>query len=510
MLASIAGARATAFGAGAVLDAESFRHYVDGFNAADPEEVVQHVPNARAWEWMKRNVPLFACPDRDVERTYYFRWWTFRKHIKETADGFLITEFLKKVNHAAEHNALSCAFGHHVAEARWLRDPQYLDGAIRFWLRTGENGGLRRNFHQFSGWAAAALYDRFCADGNRQFVTSYLDALLLDYTSWERERLTDSGLFWQRDVSDGMEESISGGRRVRNLRPTINSYQYGNAKAIAAIASLAGREAVAREYRAKAARLRNLVLRRLWNAEDEFFETLTEDGRPARVREQIGFTPWMFDLPPDRAPYASAWKQLMDPRGFHAPFGPTTAEQRHPQFRIAQDGDDCQWNGPSWPFSTTITLRALARLLHGYRHQAMTREDYFRTFAIYTRSHRRTREDGSEIAWIDENLNPFTGEWHARTRKIAKGTFYGRGDYYNHSGYCDLVITGVAGLRPRADGAVEVKPLVPESQWDWFCLDGVPYHGRSLTVLWDKTGARFGRGKGLQVLVDGRPSSRGK
>jgi hypothetical protein len=334
---------------------------VESFNANDPEDVAGEIPNARAWEWMKANVSLFACPDADVERTYYFRWWTFRKHIKRTPDGWLITEFLKKVNHAGEHNALGCAFGHHVAEARWLRDRQYLDGDIGFWLR----GGPRSNFHQFSGWAASALYDRYCADGDRAGLVAYLDPLVADYSAWEKERLTESGLYWQRDVSDGMEESISGGRRVRNLRPTINSYQYGNAKAIAAIAGMAGRDGVAREYRGKAARLKELVERRLWNREDGFFETLREDGAPSQVRELIGYTPWMVGLPEDRAEFGAAWKQLMDRQGFFAPYGPTTAEQRHPGFRIAYEGDDCQWNGPSWPFSTTVTLKALANVLHG-------------------------------------------------------------------------------------------------------------------------------------------------
>jgi hypothetical protein len=54
-----------------------------------------------------------------------------------------------------------------------------------------------------------------------------------------------------------------------------------------------------------------------------------------------------FDLPnPDKS---VAWKQLIDPRGFCAPFGPTTAEQRHPKFAVAYAGHECQWNGPSWP-----------------------------------------------------------------------------------------------------------------------------------------------------------------
>ncbi|MBI4875893.1 MAG: hypothetical protein HY822_14755 [Acidobacteria bacterium] len=138
----------------------------------------------------------------------------------------------------------------------------------------------------------------------------------------------------------------------------------------------------------------------------------------------------------------------------------------------------------------------------------MSREDYFRTFQIYTRSQRLRLPDGRRIAWIDENLNPFTGEWQARAMKIRKGTFDGRGDHYNHSGYCDLVITGVAGLRPRADNVVEVAPLLPQNTGDWFYLDNVLYHGRRLTLAWERSGRKFGRGAGLRVFADGREIAR--
>ncbi len=50
-----------------------------------------------------------------------------------------------------------------------------------------------------------------------------------------------------------------------------------------------------------------------------------------------------------------------------------------------------------------------------------------------------------------------------------------------------------------------MNPLLPERKWDWFCLDRVRYHGRLLTIVWDRTGARFGKGAGLRVFADGIP-----
>jgi len=42
---------------------------------------------------MRENVPLADLPDADMERTYYFRWWAYRKHIRRAPAGFVISEF---------------------------------------------------------------------------------------------------------------------------------------------------------------------------------------------------------------------------------------------------------------------------------------------------------------------------------------------------------------------------------------------------------------------------------
>ena len=70
-----------------------------------------------------------------------------------------------------------------------------------------------------------------------------------DYRQWENEKPLTNGMFWQFDVRDAMEESISGSRTKKNIRPTINSYMFANAQAIAEIARLAGNKKVAAEYR---------------------------------------------------------------------------------------------------------------------------------------------------------------------------------------------------------------------------------------------------------------------
>ena len=97
--------------------------------------------------------------------------------------------------------------------------------------------------------------------------------------------------------------------------------------------------------------------------------------------------------------------------------------------------------------------------------------------------------------YIGEYLDETTGYWLKGDQERSR--------YYNHSTWNDLIITGLVGLRPRADNTLEVSPLLPKGKWDYFCLDNVPYHGHNLTILYDKDGSRYHAGKGLRIYVNG-------
>ncbi|KPK79768.1 MAG: six-hairpin glycosidase, partial [Bacteroides sp. SM23_62_1] len=241
-----------------LLNPDDFKHYIDLFNRMEEENIVQAVSNDQSWEWMRRNIPFFECPQNNFEEIYYFRWWTLRKHIKETPQGYAMTEFLVDRSYADKYNLISCALGHHIYEARWLHDRKYLDDYVHLWYR-GNDGKNMNKLRNFSSWTADALYNRFLVDRDSSFIIDMLTDLDNDYMTWESMRRLPNGLFWQYDVSDGMEESISGGRHVKNARPTINSYMYGNAKALSKLAYMAGRDDLAEKYAARADTLKLLV-----------------------------------------------------------------------------------------------------------------------------------------------------------------------------------------------------------------------------------------------------------
>lgn len=464
-----------------VLKPQPFAHYVQYFNSMENENVTNLVSNADSWKWLRKEIPLFECPDTNVEEMYYFRWWSFRKHLEKTPRGFVFSEFLTR------QTPISSALGHQIAEGRWLHDQKYLDDYVSYWFESSTN---RQQLHKYSGWVEYALWQRYLVTGDKPFVVLQLGNLTRNYEQWEHERLTTNGLFWQYDVRDAMEESISGSRTNKNLRPTINSYMYGNAEAIANIARLADKPDIAADFDVKAASLKSLIEADLWNPKAKFFEARHDNGRLADVREELGFIPWMFELPDPGNGYEDAWAQLTNPKGFDAPYGITTAERRSPFFRTHGVGH-CEWDGAVWPYATSQTLDALANVLRDYPQNVVTSQDYFDGFLTYVKS-----QHANGKPYIGEYLDETTGQWIN-----GKG---GRSRYYNHSTFADLVITGIVGLVPRADDMVEVCPLLPAGAWNYFCLDGIIYHGHVLTILWDRDGSRYGRGTGLIVLADGK------
>lgn len=472
---------------GFVLKAEQFKHYVDYFNGMEDENIKQAFPNDSAWQWMKRNIPLFECPQQNFEEIFYYRWWTLRKHIKKTDQGYIFTEFLIPRSYADKYNLIAAALGHHIYESRWLHDKKYMDDDLHIWYR-GNAGKAMSKLRFYSSWAIDAIYNRYLVNNDTEFIKDLFPDLQADYAAWEATKRLPNGLYWQYDVRDAMEETISGGRKDQNPRPSINGYMYGNAMALSKMASIVGNPA-SKLYELKADSIKKETESKLWNQKDEFFEVMEQKGDTlANVKEEIGFIPWYFNMPDSS--YSIAWKSLVDTKTFCAPFGITTADRSHPQFR-KHGCCECEWDGAVWPFATSQTLTAMANLLNYYQQPYVADSNYFSLLQTYVESqYYRGRP------YVGEYLDEKTGYW-------LKGDAE-RSRYYNHSTFNDLIITGLVGLRPQPNEFIMVHPLLPAGKWKWFCLDNVLYHGKILTIIWDQDGTKYKKGKGFQVFVNGK------
>ena len=462
-------------------------------------------------DWFERQIPIFDCPDAEINTTYYYRWELVTRHLVygNPNFGYAFTEFANRPFWSGAYGTISCPAGHQIYEVRWLHDPRYVRDYVRFWMR--HPGAQPRNY---SFWAADSAWAAHQVHPHVGFVKDLLPDLINNYQQWEsRCWVEEMGMFWQLGHDDGMEFDINAQqtkdilRGGQSLRPSFNAYMWADAQAIARIAALSGETEAVEKFRAKAARIKSQVEAKLWDPKRQFFfpmsnqehekdghvvkkHTLTyESGQFAgspHGRELHGYVPWAFNLP--GAGFEGAWKFLVDEAYFKAPFGPSTVERNDPLFALKDSC--CWWSGQSWPFATTQTLKAMANLLQGYQQGFVGRSDYadlLHTFAI---THRK---DGKP--YIAEAIHPITGSWDGHD-------IPNRSEHYFHSGFTDLVITGLVGLIPAAGDQLTIHPLAPDS-WDYFALDGVMYHGHLLTILWDRTGERYGAGEGFQILVDG-------
>jgi hypothetical protein len=459
--------------------------------------------------WYEANIPFLDVPDKTIQDVYYYRWRVWKEHVRPTgtANGDVLTEFFGAPGYSAPYGAINASAAHQIDDGRWLRDQQPVTDDIDYWLQGAGSGpkpatdALNSNqgdwAHEYSVWLASAVLGQAEVTGDIAPAERLLPALEKQYQGWNSQFNSQLGLYWQVPVWDAMEYSASsyetdptdpyhGGA---GYRPTINAYQYGDATAIARLAALAHQPAAAASYTAKAAALRAGMQQWLWDPSRQFFFDMARDSNPGHAllsaREEIGYVPWMFDMP---APSDSAaWAQLTDPRGFAAPYGPTTVEQRSQWYMYQASDGCCRWDGPSWPFATSQTLTGLANLLDDYPAQSyVTAADY--ESLLHTYAVTQTQNGTPHVGQAHDPAQP---DW-----------MYDATDY-SHSTYNDLVLSGLIGVRPRLGNTLALKPLVPAS-WNYFALENVPYHGHNVTVLWDRTGARFHQGKGLRVYVDGR------
>jgi hypothetical protein len=467
----------------------------------------------RDWDWYQANVPFFECPDSDIETIWYYRWELVTRHLTYGSpnSGYSYTEFIDRPFWSGAYGAISCPAGHQLSEVRWLADPRYSWDYCRYWFRT--DGAQPR---RYSTWLADAVWNAHRVHPDEAAIKDLLPDLIRNYEGWEREHFVpEIGLFWQTGHDDGMEININSRqtqdtvRGAPGYRPTLNAYLWADALAIARAADLAGDAATAKKFRDKAASIKENLQKRLWDERRQFFlhmymrdeerdgvkikalKRTYETGKYAgseHGRELNGYVTWQFGLP-DRG-HEQAWKFLMDRDNFAADFGPTTTERHDPQFLISKTC--CVWSGQSWPYATSQTLAAMARLLHDYDQQVVAKEDYVKLLQTYARTHRKEGRP-----YIAEAANPDNGSWEGHDS-------YNHSEHSFHSSYCDLIITGLGGLRPRDDDVLEV---VPWHRRVGLRADHLPYRGRTVGIVWDRDGRRYGQGPGLHLFADGRKIS---
>ncbi|KAM0216903.1 hypothetical protein ACHAQD_007622 [Fusarium lateritium] len=461
-------------------------------------------------DWYRDRIPIFECSDKSITDVYYYRWKIFRTHQRNLgSNGFISTEFLDNVSwQNKDWASLNDASIFHLNEGRWCRDPRYKQDYAKFMYSKDSNP------RQYTEAIAAGVWNNYLVDGDPELSLSLLQSMQDNYEEWIEERFDKSkGLFWIAPLQDATEYTIGsidasgakdGFTGGETFRPTFNSYQIANARAIANIAKIKGDQAVVDKYNDRADALKKRVQEDLWNSTlEHFIDRYYVDNEyvkywaPIRGRELAGMVPWTHDIPDDNEEYSQAWEHVLDSERLAGPFGLRTVEPSYEHYmrvwRYEGDHVECHWNGPSWPYQTTQVLTALGNVLDHYPTSAKTVsvKNYISLLKQYAAQHHNKDYDTLDL---EENYNPDTG---------YPIVGLGRSHHYFHSGYIDLIMSGLVGVRPRQDDVLEVNPLVDTEDILYFRAENILYHGRNVTIQWDATGDKYGK-SGLSIQIDGQ------
>ena len=85
-------------------------------------------------------------------------------------------------------------------------------------------------------------------------------------------------------------------------------------------------------------------------------------------------------------------------------------------------------------FRHSHDIDRVSELLNDQEQNYISKDDFWTLLKIYTKSQHLTLDNGNVIPWIDENLNPFTGDWISRTM-LKNHQPKERGRNYNHSSF---------------------------------------------------------------------------
>ncbi|WP_235941470.1 MGH1-like glycoside hydrolase domain-containing protein [Paenibacillus puerhi] len=448
--------------------------------------------------------PVFASSDELLTRTWSYRWFLLRHNLADPRYGHLSYPLFYE---GRSHKKSKTPFGKggwefsklinlsvplHVTDARWYHDPAYAEGPFRNMVQAPGEGGMLSCLtvdtimHSFANFACWAAYQLYLVHGNLETVAGWLPALKRNVEAWidvygsESDKLmieykhTRTGKEYQpsywyfHDYPKNPKDKQTY-TPLKRVDRTV--YHYLNTLAIARLCEAAG-DPKAEDYLRRADAIRQDVLAKMWDEETQFFYDLHyETDEKAWVKNLVGVYP--------------GWAQMLDAR-FDGMIGhlfneeefrtgcpfpsvsadcPAYAKEGGWMGHFVKGRNGCVWDGPTWPYTNSIALDALAKESKRSGHK------YDADFAYYLREYSFLHFQNRDLnrPGLVEHYNSATGEPLSDEQE------------YNHSFYIDLLISHVAGLSVGQQG-LTLDPL--DIGLDYFALDRVKAGGLELRITY--------------------------
>jgi hypothetical protein len=443
----------------------------------------------KTWDhWFTRAVPNLTCSDKDIERLWYHHAWATRANLVD-------------VPFEPFHRAYTCCGktsaswqerdGTAVAaiQERWLNDKDVAAGGILLLARNG--GALGPG--SFLGMDAGRFmpprdpgsligpWELYLTTGDKVFLREALALMVRAEAGFRGAELAgglyasriaedgDRSLRWRPFVPDWKEDGdwIS---EARVVRVDWNCHWYALRERILHAAAELGDTGIDRDaLKAGNVRLREAVRRNLWDEQAGFF--FDADPRTLRrsdIKSIAAFTA-MYSGIADERETARLVEHFTAPAEFAAPWPCPSVSLDTPGVDPSRPlfGGDCQVTAGLW-----FTVEGLA--VRGYADLAA--DTVLRAVRMQTREGETSAADSYDTA---------TGKPNRPAMEPRQGGLI----------VADLICRHLLGIRPRADGGLEVNPAALErSGLKSVAFGPYDYRGKQLTLRWS-------RAEGMEVRL---------
>lgn len=412
----------------------------------------------------------------------------------------------------------------HLLDLRWQRDTELLKGII---LNFTENFGKMQEFlgyryevpllpgciriHDFTGhyffhmlpYIAWQIYE---LTKDRNWLEKVSPALWEDLLGWGFYDNDKSGLPLMVYEGDGAGEfgpashyrkkggitelpEVSGdleiglpcsfespkakwGSPIPNKRTEIATFYGLNYFAFYKINEILGDTRAALECFEKYAQIKHSFQKYMWDEGEAFFlELLSDNEKISEVKQVGGIYALLLLDPPNPEKYL---ENLSSPHKFNQEYG--IASTSRDSFAYSPNNTvngarphTCLWNGPTWPFATSLSLLAIGRYIKNIEDEGLKKKylSYFRQqLDKYTHLH---------YFYGDINRPCLIEHYNCET-----GLPMSEQDDYNHSCYIDIIVRMLCGIEVDETGNLNFSPL--DLGIEYIRLEKIPFQGEEFTV----------------------------
>lgn len=425
-------------------------------------------------EWFAL-APQFRCDNPMLERCWYYRWYILRNSLCKPDTGlFHHTVMYEGRSHKVVKDPyaptgweftklIPLSTPLHVTDLRW-HATGLAQEIIRSLIDSSDEEGIWRCLYaderlaDYANASAYSLYQLYLTNGDKEFIQQVLpafkkncmavyenhrgsnDHLQVEYIHQRTGKEYQPSYWYFSGYPDHVNKCSKGYTPLKRVDRSV--YCYLDLMALSRLCNAVG-DQDAERFRSLADHIRNDILEKMWDEDTHFFYDLHyQDDRKAMVKNIVGIYPFWAAITDQQ--HAPALDYLSDEKAFATGSAFASVSADCPVFSACggwkgdffKGRNGCVWNGPSWPYTTAITLDAIAQCSRQSNHS------YDKVFARFLFEYMQQHFNGHNlsVAYLVEHYDSVTGEPLSDEPD------------YNHSYFIDLMIRCVAGILPCENG----------------------------------------------------------